>query len=104
MTLETRASLAVAVGRRKFRNEAVVEKPEGSLTAITLYSLVAGLVRVKRVRARASVVGPKSTRREISVERLPSGRAPSSWGRNSGARPSLWTKSVVAPSGVKDQP
>ena len=75
MTLETSASLAVAVGRRKLRNEAVVENPEGSFTAMTLYSLVAGFVRVKRVKPRARVVGPKSTRRESSVERSASGRA-----------------------------
>ncbi len=38
------------------------------------------------------------------MERSASGRAPSSWGRKSGARPSLWMKSVVAPRGVNDQP
>ncbi len=104
VTLETSASLAADVGRRKLRNAAVVENPDGSLTAMTSYSLVAGLVRVKRVSPRASRVGAKSAKRLARVERSASGRAPSSCGRNSGSCPALSRKRVVAPRGVSVHP
>ncbi len=59
LVLATFASLAVAVGRRKrvSRNVGVtVEKPDGSSTAVTVNSAVAGTFCGKRVSASRSSV------------------------------------------------
>src|SRR5690242_8428448 len=85
--LDTLVSFATGVGRRKFRKLVVVEKPDGSETAVTVYSAVAGMVRVNRVTARL-IDGAKVWRRARFVEMSASGRVPWSTRLKIGSRPS----------------
>ena len=70
LVLATFASLAVAVGRRKrvSLRRRTVEKPDGSSTAMTVNSAVAGTFCGKRVSASRSSVLSKVARRASTVE------------------------------------
>src|SRR4051794_37897855 len=102
--LDTLLSFAMAVGRRKFKKLVVVENPDGSATAVTMNSAVAGIVRVKRVTARSIVWGPNVARRARFVEMSAVGLTPSSTRLKSGARPSVALKRSLFASAVMVQP
>src|SRR5688572_148748 len=107
--LDIFVSLAMWLGRRKLRKELVVTgKPDGSSTAVMLYSAASAaaalMLRVKRVRASFTVCGLKVALRASFVEMSASGRLPSSTRLNNGSRPSESLNSSLLFSAVIVQP